>query len=157
MIETLSPRALIRRPRAAVVMPLPTDETTPPVTKMYCVIARSAPPPKPAQKEIQEGRRRWCAASGSSFFACPWLSMDSFARWFAFRIQNHETHRLGQIGCLQGQLVLGRGHGNAQRLAKWLEPGQLFIANRGGVLHRDDHFRFELTDHFGRLLGRDHI
>ena len=35
MIETLAPRLLISRPIEAVVMPLPTDETTPPVTKMY--------------------------------------------------------------------------------------------------------------------------
>ncbi len=31
---TLRPRSLSSRPRQAVVMPLPTDETTPPVTKM---------------------------------------------------------------------------------------------------------------------------
>jgi hypothetical protein len=35
MIEMLAPRFLIIRPSEAVVMPLPTDETTPPVTKMY--------------------------------------------------------------------------------------------------------------------------
>jgi hypothetical protein len=35
MIETLIPRALSSRPMEAVVMPFPTDETTPPVTNMY--------------------------------------------------------------------------------------------------------------------------
>src|SRR5262245_1838640 len=35
MIETLAPRLLINRPIEAVVMPLPTDDATPPVTKMY--------------------------------------------------------------------------------------------------------------------------
>jgi hypothetical protein len=35
MIETLIPRDFMSRPIEAVVMPLPTDETTPPVTKMY--------------------------------------------------------------------------------------------------------------------------
>src|SRR5438067_1901563 len=35
MIETLMPRLLRSRPIEAVVIPLPIDETTPPVTKMY--------------------------------------------------------------------------------------------------------------------------
>src|SRR5215217_3509129 len=35
MIETLAPRLLISRPIEAVVIPLPTDDATPPVTKMY--------------------------------------------------------------------------------------------------------------------------
>jgi hypothetical protein len=35
MIETLTPRLLMTRPSDAVVMPLPTDDATPPVTKMY--------------------------------------------------------------------------------------------------------------------------
>src|SRR5215207_7601584 len=35
MVQTLAPRLLSNRPIEAVVMPLPTDETTPPVTKMY--------------------------------------------------------------------------------------------------------------------------
>jgi hypothetical protein len=38
-METLMPRALISRPIDAVAIPLPTDETTPPVTKIYLVIA----------------------------------------------------------------------------------------------------------------------
>src|SRR5687767_13239162 len=42
MIETLAPRLLINRPIEAVVIPLPTDETTPPVTKMYFGIPSSA-------------------------------------------------------------------------------------------------------------------
>src|SRR5688500_15647699 len=41
MIETLTPRLLIRRPIEAVVIPLPTEETTPPVTKMYLGIRAS--------------------------------------------------------------------------------------------------------------------
>jgi hypothetical protein len=35
MVQTLAPRLLSNRPIEAVVMPLPTDETTPPVTNMY--------------------------------------------------------------------------------------------------------------------------
>src|SRR6186997_2208758 len=34
-METLSPRALNRRPALAAVMPLPREEVTPPVTKTY--------------------------------------------------------------------------------------------------------------------------
>ena len=34
-METLSPRALSRRPTLAAVMPLPREEVTPPVTKTY--------------------------------------------------------------------------------------------------------------------------
>ena len=34
-METVTPRLLRIRPSAAVVMPLPTELTTPPVTKMY--------------------------------------------------------------------------------------------------------------------------
>src|SRR5512132_4225682 len=34
---TLSPRALSRRPSEAAVMPLPSEDTTPPVTKTYFV------------------------------------------------------------------------------------------------------------------------
>ena len=35
---TLSPRFFKRRPRLAATIPLPIDETTPPVTKIYFVI-----------------------------------------------------------------------------------------------------------------------
>ncbi len=34
---TFSPRALSRRPSEAAVIPFPSDETTPPVTKTYLV------------------------------------------------------------------------------------------------------------------------
>ena len=34
-METLRPRDLRMRPMAAVAIPLPTELTTPPVTKMY--------------------------------------------------------------------------------------------------------------------------
>jgi hypothetical protein len=37
------PRARKSRPIDATVMPLPTDETTPPETKMYLVSPRDAP------------------------------------------------------------------------------------------------------------------
>ena len=39
--DTETPRLLSSRPIDATVMPLPTDETTPPLTKMY----RVTPPP----------------------------------------------------------------------------------------------------------------
>src|SRR5688572_14486179 len=70
MIETLTPRLLINRPNDAVVMPLPTDETTPPVTKMYLGIWSSSkghvrrhrmPPNQPV--------RRLHRAAGSRQFA----------------------------------------------------------------------------------------
>ena len=38
-IESLIPLAFSRRPRDAAVMPFPRPETTPPVTKIYFVIA----------------------------------------------------------------------------------------------------------------------
>jgi hypothetical protein len=41
-MQTEMPRALSSRPIDATVIPLPTDETTPPETKMYFV-ARAAP------------------------------------------------------------------------------------------------------------------
>ena len=38
---TFSPRAFSSRPSDAAVIPLPSDETTPPVTKTYFVVTRS--------------------------------------------------------------------------------------------------------------------
>src|SRR5664280_3509516 len=38
--ETARPRALRRRPMLAAVMPFPSEEVTPPVTKTYSAIAR---------------------------------------------------------------------------------------------------------------------
>src|SRR5579884_3372722 len=43
-METEMSRALSTRPIEATVMPLPTPETTPPVTKMYFVAGISLPP-----------------------------------------------------------------------------------------------------------------
>ena len=43
-ICTFSPRALSRRPSEAAVMPLPRDETTPPVTKTYFVLIATVSP-----------------------------------------------------------------------------------------------------------------
>src|SRR5579884_1057197 len=43
MIETLRPRLLSRRPIDAVVIPFPTDDTTPPVTKIYLGMLPSLP------------------------------------------------------------------------------------------------------------------
>src|SRR5436190_12419956 len=49
--RTFSPRALSRRPSEAAVMPLPSDETTPPVTNTYFadvgVVTRISPDPCP--------------------------------------------------------------------------------------------------------------
>ena len=39
MIETERPRLLSSRPMLAAVMPLPSEEVTPPVTKTYFAIA----------------------------------------------------------------------------------------------------------------------
>src|SRR5215203_611806 len=39
-IETLRPRALNRRPTLAAVMPLPSEEVTPPVSKTYFAMGR---------------------------------------------------------------------------------------------------------------------
>src|SRR6185503_1331633 len=44
---TLRPRAFSRRPSDAAVMPFPSDETTPPVTKTYLVTMRR---PLPCQR-----------------------------------------------------------------------------------------------------------
>ena len=41
---TLSPRAFSSRPSDAAVMPLPSDETTPPVTKTYLALTPSSCP-----------------------------------------------------------------------------------------------------------------
>src|SRR5205085_8773615 len=41
MIETDRPRLLSSRPMLAAVMPLPSEEVTPPVTKTYFAIART--------------------------------------------------------------------------------------------------------------------
>src|SRR5690349_15112967 len=41
---TFRPRAFSRRPRDAAVMPLPSDETTPPVMNTYRVRPSTAPP-----------------------------------------------------------------------------------------------------------------
>src|SRR6476659_8377674 len=41
-METFRPRALNRRPMLAAVMPLPSEEVTPPVTKTYFAMDRSS-------------------------------------------------------------------------------------------------------------------
>ncbi len=41
---TFSPRAFRRRPSDEAVMPLPSDETTPPVTKTYFVLMAGVSP-----------------------------------------------------------------------------------------------------------------
>src|ERR1043166_3417035 len=38
IIETRRPRSTSRRPSEAAAIPLPSEETTPPVTKMYLVV-----------------------------------------------------------------------------------------------------------------------
>jgi len=43
-ICTFSPRAFSSRPSEAAVMPLPRDETTPPVTKTYFVVTSDPSP-----------------------------------------------------------------------------------------------------------------
>src|SRR6478672_2934375 len=40
MIETVMPRLLSNRPTLAAVMPLPSEEVTPPVTKTYFAMVR---------------------------------------------------------------------------------------------------------------------
>src|SRR5512143_2822719 len=42
-METLRPRALRRRPMEAAVMPLPSEEVTPPVTKTYFAMGTGPP------------------------------------------------------------------------------------------------------------------
>src|SRR3954454_13441644 len=42
--ETFRPRAFKSRPSDAAVIPLPSDETTPPVTNTYLVIGSQPPP-----------------------------------------------------------------------------------------------------------------
>src|ERR1700675_1072806 len=49
---TLSPRLSSRQPMDAAAMPLPRDETTPPVTKMYLVVG--IPPFLFCQKRFKE-------------------------------------------------------------------------------------------------------
>ena len=53
IIVTRSPRSTSSRPSDAAAMPFPSDETTPPVTKMYLVVSRGPgirrqPPQTPA-------------------------------------------------------------------------------------------------------------
>src|SRR5687767_3495595 len=43
IIVTRSPRSTRRRPRDAAAIPLPSEETTPPVTKMYLAIGMGLP------------------------------------------------------------------------------------------------------------------
>src|SRR3954471_6325520 len=63
---TFSPRAFSSRPSDAAVIPFPSDETTPPVTKTYFVGRPPPPPPaKPAPALIARLRR--------AYGACSWL------------------------------------------------------------------------------------
>src|SRR5581483_8774684 len=64
---TFRPRAFSRRPSEAAVIPLPRDETTPPVTKTYLVGRPPAPAPaKPAPALIAHLRRAYGVCSGLS-------------------------------------------------------------------------------------------
>src|SRR5437016_202085 len=56
MAATLKPRLLKRRPIEATVTPLPTDETTPPVTKMNFGIRSASCAQSTAKREGTESR-----------------------------------------------------------------------------------------------------
>src|SRR5713226_3489175 len=53
---TFSPRALSRRPSEAAVIPLPSEETTPPVTKTYLVPRVSVTDPRDPSVARSYGR-----------------------------------------------------------------------------------------------------
>src|SRR5581483_5721435 len=59
---TFRPRAFSRRPSEAAVIPLPSDETTPPVTKTYFVGAPAPAPAKPARSLTARLRRAYGGA-----------------------------------------------------------------------------------------------
>src|SRR6476660_4987443 len=102
MIATLIPRLFNNRPIDAVVIPLPIEETTPPVTKIY--FGRVSPVPvcspriTPASNPLANYSRLHRAAE----------------LWF----QNHDLHRLRQIALTKGQLLLRLGILDTERLAE---------------------------------------
>src|SRR5579884_4385854 len=71
-IETRTPRALSTWPREATVMPLPTEEMTPPVTKMYLV---SLMRPPRESSGFQHHHRRFGRQRGLGDHQ-PWLRCD---------------------------------------------------------------------------------
>src|SRR5687767_5146010 len=161
MIETLAPRLLMRRPMEAVVMPLPTDETTPPVTKMYFGIRPLPPRPfapvrrgdaciarSAAGRQYELGNRLWPFGPRTTQ-ASP---LQAPLRTMAARLahpKHHQPHRLPQVARFHGQLLFRLGHRHAEVAAERIQTPQLAVPGRGGVLHGDDHLRRKLAGDFG--------
>src|SRR5687767_5476333 len=85
MVQTLAPRPLSTAPIEAVGMPLPTDETTPPVTNIYSGIT---PFPPPYARRYHGIARRLT------------------------HTEHDQTHRVTKVTCLDVQLLfrLGKAH-----------------------------------------------
>src|SRR5437588_7527372 len=131
--ETVRWRAFRMFPIDAAVMPLPSEETTPPVTKTYFDI-----------DDLQGG---FSNVTGEG---------RRLNLWLRFRLQDdHLGLVLGDRGLLYGQLRLRLGCGHPHLFEKPVEGLELQLEAGNCVVHRHHVARLELPDDLGRLGGVD--
>src|SRR4051812_19337760 len=104
---TVKPRLRRRRPREAVVMPFPIEETTPPVTKMYFVIP--TPPETLQRKTVRQAQTHQPKTSCGVFRSIQDRTVSSGEIWRVLVVQWPHCHAVRQ-----GDEQLLRG----KRLAK---------------------------------------
>ena len=175
MIETLTPRLLINRPSDAVVMPLPTDETTPPVMKTYLGMAYPFPcelkPTDTKTKRSTGVKSERGAAAASPHGVAILLDGRMRVRNFdgGLRISaalhrlaaslsglsKHDFHSFVQIGLARSVLVQRLWQLDSNQLGEAFQRQQILVADIGAVLHRNQHLRFEQGNDLGRLLLRE--
>src|SRR5713226_2527022 len=168
--ETLRWRAFRMFPSDAAVIPLPSEETTPPVTKTYFDIgdlqggfsnltgsepfSNTRPshigglPPRGAGPGRASSRRTPLPALSpagrgrSGFRLCSWLQQDQFRVVLAGR-------------WLDGQLGKRLAWGQAHLFQEPVDGVELQLQPGHRVVHRHHVPRFQLPHHLGRLRGID--
>src|SRR5579864_5357162 len=129
--ETVRWRAFRMFPIDAAVIPLPREETTPPVTKTYFEIA-----------DLQGG------------FSNVTGTPRRLNLYFDFWLQEHDLRLvLADRGLLDRQLRLRLRARDPHLLEEPIHRVQLQLQPRDRVVHRHDEPRLELPDHLGRLLS----
>src|SRR5215471_15720739 len=161
MMETEMPRLLRSRPMDATAIPLPTDETTPPVTKM------NFGTPSPPQWSVASDRwpvgvrhvvpRKLPARPGHNLSRPATISRSlllttdhrSLVTLHPLYIQHGDAHRVRQCRLAQVQPILTRDLGEAERGGKFAErPFACILVEV--IAHRDDEAWLDLPDHLGR-------
>src|SRR5437763_16076808 len=123
-------RALRMLPIEAAVIPFPSDETTPPVTKTYF-----------GNLDSSGGFSKVISSRGACQSA-PWLHQEDLGL------------TLAGTGVLDDQLALGRDLGHAHLLEEGLDALQLGLVTRQAVVHRHHPARLDRPHHLGGTRRR---